>query len=512
MNLEKREMELRLQEDERTVAGIAVPYGQVTKVGSYQERFERGAVEDITDTKLFYAHSEPIGKVTNSEEREEGLYIEATISDTPRGNEIRTLLKDNVLNKFSVGFLPVESENVEGITVRQKVDLKEVSIVPFPSYSDANVLTVREDENILNEGGIDMSNEENNSSQELVELRDSMESLERKVDTLYVPAESAPSEPLFRSYGHYIKARVAGEDKAIELENRYKVDDGSADGVDGGVVADAISQNAWIGSVVDIFSKQRKVLNAFDTAALPGSGVFVEYAKLKSNTVDYDTQALEGDKLVYGKVQLETATAPVITAGGFTTLSRQEIERTNQVNILSAHFDAMNAAYADYTNDYVRAQVVAAKGTQEITGPDLTDSGEIIGAVVDAAQLLDDVNSSIDSILVSPDVFKGLATLVDTANRPVLEFRQPSVNTLGTASATNLSATLLGVPVIVDPGAAVNTLWVFNSDAVLTLESPGVPFRLSQEDVTVLTQTFSTYGYIASAVQRPDHIVKATFA
>ena len=49
--------------------------------------------------------------------------------------------------------------------------------------------------------------------------------------------------------------------------------------------------------MVDIFTKQRKVLNAFDTAALPSSGMNVEYAKLKSNTVQYEELEAEGDKL-----------------------------------------------------------------------------------------------------------------------------------------------------------------------------------------------------------------------
>jgi len=506
------EFEFRMADDsEDTITGIAVPWNQEINLGGFKERFERGAISDVENTKLFYSHNQPIGKVTRGVETDEGYVIEAKVSDTPLGQECLTLMRDGVLNKLSVGFKPIEDERDGEVTVRTKVSLREVSVVPFPAYDKADVLTVREDTNILDKGVENKMSEENN---ELVELRSGLEDLERKVDTLEVPvaAPSEPALPSFRSYGHWIKAAVEGREDALELQKRYTVDDGSADGVAGGVVADAISQDQWIGSVVDIFSKQRKVLNAFDTAALPSSGMNVEYAKLKSNTVQYEQQALEGDKLAYGKVQLETATAPVKTYGGFTVLSRQEIERTNQVNILTAHFDAMNAAYADTTNNEVRAAVVAATGTQAITGPDLTDTGEIIGAVVDAAQLLDDVNSSIDSIIVSPDVFKALATLVDGANRPVLEFRTPSVNTIGVASATNLSATLLGVPVIVDPGAAAKTMWVVNSDALLTLESPGVPFRLSDQEITTLVNTFSVYGYLAVAVQRPDHIVKATFA
>jgi HK97 family phage prohead protease len=120
-NIETRNIELRYDEEERTVTGIAVPYGQDANIGGvYTERFERGAIsEDITDVKLFYGHEEPIGKLIEGRDSEEGFVITARISDTARGNEVRTLLKDGVLNKFSVGFVPLESER-DGSTVIRK--------------------------------------------------------------------------------------------------------------------------------------------------------------------------------------------------------------------------------------------------------------------------------------------------------------------------------------------------------------------------------------------------------
>ncbi len=68
-------------------------------MGNMKERFEPGAIDGVEDVKLFYGHEEPIGKVIEGRETPEGYEIVARISDTPRGNEVYTLLQDDVLNR-----------------------------------------------------------------------------------------------------------------------------------------------------------------------------------------------------------------------------------------------------------------------------------------------------------------------------------------------------------------------------------------------------------------------------
>ena len=92
---------------------------------------------------MFYGHEEPIGKVVEGRDTEEGFEIVAKISDTPRGNEIYTLLQDDVLNRFSVGFYPVKDRKEGQTIVREEVTLLEVSVVPFPAFSGAKITEVR---------------------------------------------------------------------------------------------------------------------------------------------------------------------------------------------------------------------------------------------------------------------------------------------------------------------------------------------------------------------------------
>ena len=140
-----REFQARLVEtEERTIVGLAVPYGQEIELnGNTMERFEAGSIQSIEDVKLFYGHEEPIGKVTEGRDTEEGFEIVARISDTVRGNEVYTLLQDGVLNRFSVGFFPVKDRKEGQTIVRELVDLKEVSVVPFPAFEGAKITEVR---------------------------------------------------------------------------------------------------------------------------------------------------------------------------------------------------------------------------------------------------------------------------------------------------------------------------------------------------------------------------------
>lgn len=341
-----------------------------------------------------------------------------------------------------------------------------------------------------------MSNEESRS--EMAEVTEAIDLLERKIDSL--STAKAEPQPLFRSYGEYIQAYARGDEKAKQLLERAYT---------GGTSADAIVKDAWVGSVVDIVNKPRRVLNAFSTAVLPPTGLNVEYAELDANSIAVQKQAAEGDTLAFGKVSLKTATAPVSTYGGYTSMSRQEIERSSNVDILATAFEAMAAVYANVTNGVVRDALYGATGTQNQVIADPSSAAEVIAGIFGVAEKLDNYNRSLDGFLVAPDVFAGLASNVGSDNRPLLDFGTGS-NTVGSASVSSLSASILGVPFVVDPGATAGTWFGFNRAALKTFESPGAPLRLSDGDITNLTNDFSVYGYLAVAVQQPHLIVEVT--
>ena len=96
MDLETRTFQVELDGDleDRTVIGRAVPYNTPTDVGGYKESFQRGAFGAVKkNLPLLWAHSEPVGKITATRDADDGLHIAARISQTPRGEEVLTLLR-----------------------------------------------------------------------------------------------------------------------------------------------------------------------------------------------------------------------------------------------------------------------------------------------------------------------------------------------------------------------------------------------------------------------------------
>jgi hypothetical protein len=273
----------------------------------------------------------------------------------------------------------------------------------------------------------------------------------------------------------------------------------------GGVVADA--GDAWVANSIRLLDRGRKTINAFGTVTLPAEGMTVQHGVLGDNTIDVEEQVAEGDTLAFGKVSVTTALADVETYGGYTTLSRQEIER-GSVDMLDLSFRAMTIEYAKRTEKAVRDAVVAATGTSTATLTADTAAGWL-GLFADGAGALDDEGLEIEFVLVSPDVFKRLAVLVGSDGRPLLSYGS-GANTVGNSDLKNLSANINGIPVLRDGARAANTCIVANREAVKVWESAGAPFRLGPDDhITNLTRDYSVYGYLAVGVEMPLALVKA---
>lgn len=101
MELLHREFEIRSTDLEaREVTGIAVPYNEVTQIGRMKEKFMPNSINVTKMPKLFYNHDEPIGIIRSMDDAEDGLHITAKISNTAKGNDAWTLVKDGVVRSF----------------------------------------------------------------------------------------------------------------------------------------------------------------------------------------------------------------------------------------------------------------------------------------------------------------------------------------------------------------------------------------------------------------------------
>ena len=489
-----RSFEIRATDTElRTVEGLAVPYNETIDIGGgWSERFEKGAVDLTANVKLFRDHNDIIGVVTEMKESDEGLMIKAKISETVLGNETLNLVKDGAIRSFSVGFIPVTDEKKDKTIIRKKVNLKEVSLVAFPAYDKAEVLSVREE---TNQEEISMENTTPDYTSAIEEVRNHAEELERRLDVIASEKTPAVSVPQFRSYGAYVKAVASGD---VEAHRTFT----------GADSADTIMKNAWVSDTVRILNAGRPTYSVFSSGALPPDGMNVEYPKINTNTIDVANQAVEGDTLAYGKLTLTSATAPIKTYGGYTDMSRQVVERSS-INYVDTAFRAMVAKYASVTNAAMRQQLItdAALFNQSALGA--WTSAEIIDSLAEAATKVNgDTGLPLEFILVSSDVFRLMAKTVDTMDRPILSNTGATVNTWGNINPVGLTGNVLGLPIVVDPSLAALSFYAGNSAAITTYESAGAPFRLNDEEITNLTNSFSVYGYLGIAVSDPKALCK----
>lgn len=130
------------------ISGRAVPYGVTIQLmpGVY-ERFEKGSfsrqLRDPARVKVCLEHGQVVGKATELEERDNGLWFKGGISHSvaiPEAAKARAMLDEELADELSVGFqtvkggTKVEKDNDKVTYVHNRARLLEVSLVPWGAY------------------------------------------------------------------------------------------------------------------------------------------------------------------------------------------------------------------------------------------------------------------------------------------------------------------------------------------------------------------------------------------
>jgi hypothetical protein len=525
----------------RTFRGIGVPWNQEITIWGETEQFARGAIVESEDALIFWQHSEPIGKLLRAADSSAGWDIYAQLSTTPRADEALTLLRDGVISKLSVRFEPLEwTDNAEGVRTYTRARVREISLVPFPAYSQASISSVRSKPK---ESSHRMTPEEiaaaalarSNALDAAVNERtapmaDQLRQLDATVtgfaDTLEkrsTPDTEAATQ--WRSSGDFLKALASGDSDAAEFHRAFTEQTAQGDdfrrAYTGSTSADNKMTSTWLSDEIRLIESRRKITNTFAREALPAEGLTLEYLKIASNSIAVTAQVAEGDDLAFGKIVLTSATTPVGTYGGYTQLTRQQIERSS-APMLSTSKRAMDLEYARTSERRVRttflaavaAQAAIANGSGSIPMPMLSaaKASDWLDAIVDAAELYEDRGHDLTGMKVSKDVFKTLYRLTDGAGNRLFNVYGAGTNVTGEINVRGLSGILANLPVTLVTGTTAPTAAFYDPEALTTWEQPGAPMQLQDENIINLSQSFSTYGYLAAAAQFPEAIVPVKFA
>lgn len=496
-DLETREFDIRaVNTEERTVAGLAVPY----ETEAHGERIARNAVEPADNVMLFWRHEEPIGRIIEHQQTDAGWEIKAKISETPRGEEAYTLVKDGVINKFSIGFHPVESHRDDnGIRVVTKANVVEVSLVPEPWYNTANLTEVRE----IAPEETEETMQENTPAvtlEDLAEVRELAETVERQLATIAERDETPAIDT--RTAGEALQAIASGDEMAIRTYT-------------GATTGDSYLRNGWIGDLTRIVEEAAPLRSVFGSSTLPAEGNFIEYASLTSNSVVVDQQDAEGDDLTYGEVVIDSHTAAVKTFGGYSELSTQVITRSS-VAYLDHVLRAQAIAAGKAINGFIRAEYLAehalqvtATNTVSIPATGVTFN-DWLNAAIEAQVKMQAQGLSLDALIVDKATFKALLNVESADGRPVFLVTGAGANNVGSLNVKGLAGDLASIPVVLDAGLASDECAFVNSAALRFYGSSVV--SLQDENVVNLSKQFSIHMFGAVAHEIPSAIIPVVAA
>lgn len=494
-----------------TFEGQAVPWDVEIDIWGLRESFAPGSCEPAeAGAAVYYRHREPVGLLTSHSDTDTGWQIGGRLSGTTLGRDASILLRDGVITRLSVGFTPVEWEEILDPDGTQHVrytraTIHEVSLVPNPAYEDTPISNVRHTpakENPVPD----------NETADVLQLREDVDDLTRRVDLIPTDRQATPEAcPLlqWRSVGHYVTAVAAGDEAAIRA---YA-------GIVAGDVLLADDEATWVGDIIRIVKAKQRVANAFQhTRDLPPHGLWLEYGYLSSDTTQVAEQVAEGDPLVYGKVSLGDDKTRIRTIGGWTDFSRQAIERSSR-NVVDLAYQAMAQKYGRTIEAIARQVLTDTYNARVALGGDaVVNAGVALNALTADAVLdllvalverLDESDRNIDGIYCSRDVFLALAHVDE--DKKMLQLSAAPTDKLGTLTLSSLELGLSNLKVALLPNWGAGRMVAFDSLAIRTQESPGAPFRLQDENIVNLTKAFSMYGYVSSYCQLPDGIVPITF-
>lgn len=511
--------------DGMTLEGVAVPFNQRYALFSdYAEVIDPDCDFGTRKTvKVSREHGDLIGKLTDMRSEADGLHVVAKLADTESGREAAELVREGVYDGFSIGFRPVENRVIDsddGVTEvhRRKVDLFEVAVTGIPAYPAAEITSHRSQTTTTNNESEAPSMGNDNEQRDVNERLEAFgEELRGIKATVAAGIQTTPPAELggeFRTAVDYLKAlsdeRNADHAAAIDLMRQTR---------DQIVTGDTGNTVAWIANDLRLIEQRRKVTNILTRDTLPATGMSMEYNVVSEDSTSVNKQTAEGAALTFGKVKFGTKTADINTYGGYTTLSRQTIERST-TPMLNTALKALNNAYAKstenavrtYLYDLIKSQRDADDNPNNITAPaalnDMT-TDQWAGLILDAAEVMDDRNAAMTRLGVSKDVALALIKLKDSGNR-FMDISGKGSDTIGAFDVTGVVGDLMRVPVYLLPKAPTGTAAFIDPTAVTVWESGG-PTQLSNTDPVNIVDNYSVYGYMAVAATFTDGLLPIKF-
>lgn len=141
-----------VDEESRTITGLAVPYGKVARNQGRQWRFARGSIRWSAEKRVKllrdHDHTQPLGYASRLVDTPEGLVATFKIARGAAGDEALALAADGVLDGLSIGVdftddaFTKDPDN-PGTWLVKRAALREVSLTAMPAFDDSRLTSVK---------------------------------------------------------------------------------------------------------------------------------------------------------------------------------------------------------------------------------------------------------------------------------------------------------------------------------------------------------------------------------
>jgi HK97 family phage prohead protease len=445
---------IECSEERREISGKIVPLGTGeighTNLGAYTFAANSIEIADPSKIKLLSQHDlkKPIGRMTASETRADGIYATFKLSRSSGGNDALIMAQEGLVTGLSIGAEILASKpSKDGYTVVSSAKLKEVSLVTVPAFASSEILEIAAEEVI--------PVEENPQTESETAVENTPETVAAPVEAAAVEAArptvtamyyTNPRLNLNVTAGEYAKAQLnasRGDADARELMAALQV----------ATVAEntGMVPPTYLKDVIGIIDSSRPFIDSIERAALPAAGMKIFTPKLGTQA----TVALTAEAAEFSSTDT-TVTFQEDTVVKFAGAGKLDVELVDRSDpsFLDLYLRELAASYAQKTDAY--AANIAAQNSAGSTGSTVYKS--IADGIADSFGVM---RQTPNRLLVATsggvnDIdFAGLLGAVDSTGRPIFAAAVPQ-NANGLISQGSTAGTVAGLSLVVDPNYTGN--------------------------------------------------------
>ena len=449
---------IECSEERREISGKIVPLGTGeighTNLGAYTFAANSIEIADPSKIKLLSQHDlkKPIGRMTASETRADGIYATFKLSRSSGGNDALIMAQEGLVTGLSIGAEILASKpSKDGYTVVSSAKLKEVSLVTVPAFASSEILEIAAEEVI--------PVEENPQTESETAVENTPETVAAPVEAAAVEAArptvtamyyTNPRINLNVTAGEYAKAQLnasRGDADARELMAALQV----------ATVAEntGMVPPTYLKDVIGIIDSSRPFIDSIERAALPASGMKIFTPKLGTQA----QVALTAEGAEFGSTDTTVTFQEddVVKFAGAGKLDLELVDRSDP-SFLDLYLRELAASYAQKTDAY--ASKIAADGSADSSSTTIYKA--IAKSIADSYGIM---RQTPNNLLVATsggndDVdYAGLLGAVDGSNRPLFAAAAPQ-NAAGLITQGSTNGTIAGLNLVVDPNYAGGTAGV----------------------------------------------------